>query len=130
MFDLAIDLGHGFLAAHGEHGMAEADQNSDETDGVRKRCVAQPAKRAPMIASQVGYGRETRQRGEMRAFNPQRVTAPDHHDYNHGCGHVHDAQSFLAGFGNSLDVFPPEIKRHRDGEYRSAAIHGNDRAGV
>jgi hypothetical protein len=34
---LIPDLGHRLLAAHREHGMAEANQNADEADGVRQR---------------------------------------------------------------------------------------------
>ena len=45
MLDLAIDLGQGFLAAHGQHGVAEADQNADQSDGVGQRGVLQPAQR-------------------------------------------------------------------------------------
>src|SRR5437588_12204970 len=33
-FNFTVHLGHGFLAAHGEDGMPEADQNSDKADGV------------------------------------------------------------------------------------------------
>ena len=37
MFDLPIDLRHGLFAAHGEHRVAQANQNGDECDGVRQR---------------------------------------------------------------------------------------------
>ena len=44
MLDLAIDLGHGLFAAHGQHGVTQADQNADQADCVGQRCVRnQPA---------------------------------------------------------------------------------------
>ena len=34
MLDLAIDLGHGLFAAHGQDRMSQADENADQPDGV------------------------------------------------------------------------------------------------
>ena len=40
MFDFPVNLGHGFLAAHGENGVAQPNQNSDEPYFVGKGGVA------------------------------------------------------------------------------------------
>ena len=47
MLDLAIDLRHRLFAAHGQHRVAQADQNADQSDGVGQRGVlaASPAHR-------------------------------------------------------------------------------------
>ena len=49
MFDFAIHLRHRFFAAHRQHRMAEADQDADESDGVRQPRVAQPTERVVRI---------------------------------------------------------------------------------
>src|ERR1700759_4356584 len=45
-FDFAIDLGEGFFAAHGEDGVAERDEDRDDTEHVRQAGMGQPAERA------------------------------------------------------------------------------------
>ena len=39
VFDFAIDLGERFFAAHGQHGMAESDENRDDAEHVRQAAV-------------------------------------------------------------------------------------------
>jgi hypothetical protein len=46
VLNLAIHLGHGFLAAHGEDGVSQSDQNTDERNRVRQRRVVQPSQSA------------------------------------------------------------------------------------
>ena len=36
-FNFTVYLGHGFLAAHGEDGMAQTDHDSNDSDCVRQR---------------------------------------------------------------------------------------------
>src|SRR5262249_62292016 len=45
VLDLAVDLRHRLFAAHREDGVAEANQDADESDRVRKPCVLGPAER-------------------------------------------------------------------------------------
>src|SRR5207249_12203683 len=42
MFNFPVHLGHGFLATHGENGVAEANQNANQADGVREGIVTEP----------------------------------------------------------------------------------------
>ena len=42
-------------------------------------------------------------------------TPRDQHDHHDG-DQLHDVQSFFAGFGNALGVFPPEISGDHDGK--------------
>ena len=119
MLDLAINLGHGFFAAHRENRMTQSDQNSDKTDRVRKRRVLQPTQCIVGI-DKVGEMRPWR---DLRATHRERVDAPRDHQHHHHGRDVHDAQGFLAGFGNAFDVFPPEVDGHKDGKEGRSRIH-------
>ena len=43
MLDFAVHLGQRFLAAHGQDGMAQSDQDADQRDGMWQAAEAQPA---------------------------------------------------------------------------------------
>ena len=116
MFDLAINLSHRFFAAHGENRMAETDQYANKADCVGKRGLVQPSQCASVYSLVINNVVQRWQGRKMSAAHPQRVTAPEHHEHNHDRGHVHDAQSFLARFVDSLNVLPPEIKRAQNSE--------------
>ena len=47
-----------------------------------------------------------------------RVDAPADQHHDHRRGDLHDAQGFVARFGDALDVLPPEIHGHDDGKTR------------
>ena len=44
MFDFAVDLSQRFFAAHGQHGVPEADEQDDPRN-VAEPCSIQPAQR-------------------------------------------------------------------------------------
>ena len=111
-FDFAIHLREGFFAAHGQHGMAERDEDSDDAEHVRKTAVRQPTQSIGPQA-QIMWRRPRRQRGVPHDHG---VNAPgDQHNHHYG-DQLHDMKSFFAGFGNALGVFPPEVHRHDDGK--------------
>ena len=58
MFDLAVDLGQRLLAAHGEHRMAEADQQHDQRN-ARRPGPQQPAQRLAIMVH-VNHSRQRR----------------------------------------------------------------------
>ena len=60
MCEFAINLGQGFFAAHGEHGVAKADDQSENAEHVRQFAVLPEAKRFVGVVD-VGEGREGRQ---------------------------------------------------------------------
>src|SRR2546430_16610295 len=43
MLDLTIDLRQGLFAAHGENGVAEGNENPEQSEGVGKLAAAQPS---------------------------------------------------------------------------------------
>ena len=45
-FDFAVHLRQRFFAAHGQHGMAESDEDGDDAEHVRKTAVGEPAQGA------------------------------------------------------------------------------------
>src|ERR1700736_5267182 len=111
-FDFAVDLGERFFAAHGQHGMAESNKNSDDAKGVRKTAVSQPSEGAGAKPEITRIGPWWQ--GGMA--HDDGVGAPrNQHDHHHG-DQLHDVQSFFAGFGNPFSVFPPEISGDHDGE--------------
>src|SRR6185437_12764073 len=122
VLDFAIHLSHGFLAAHRENGMAQSNQDSNETNRVRKRTAVQPAQRASVVTLVVSKVVKAGQRWKMRAAHPKRVTAPYNHDDDHRRRNLHDAQGFFAGLRNTLDVFPPEVERTNDRENRRRGV--------
>src|SRR5215471_4698790 len=61
------------------------------------------------------------QRRERRMAKPDGIQAPANQDHDHHSRELHDAHCFLAGFGNALDVVPPEIKGNENGEERGAS---------
>ena len=46
LFDFAVDLRQRFLAAHGQHGVTEGDEDGNDAEHMRKTAVRQPAKSA------------------------------------------------------------------------------------
>src|SRR5690348_1480412 len=121
MFDFAVDLRHGFLAAHGEDRMPKTDKNSDEAD-CRKSRVLQPSERATVFTFVVGDGVSAGKWRQVNAADNHGIAAPADHDYNHDGCDLHDAHGLFAGFMNALDVFPPEVNRAKDREYRGCCI--------
>ena len=61
--------------------------------------------------------------GRQRLRMPQqgeRSPAQQHH-HHHG-GHLHHLERFVAGLLNALDVLPPEIERHQDGDHHCGNV--------
>src|SRR6202453_3600456 len=111
-FDFAIDLRERFFAAHGEHGMAERDENRDDAEHVRQIRVNQPAQRLFAEVNVAGI-RKWRQR---RMAQDRGVNTPADQDHHHHGDQLHDVEGFFARFRNALGVFPPEVDRDDDGE--------------
>src|SRR5262245_8521727 len=112
MLDLAIDLRHRLFTAHRQHGMAEADHDSYETNRVWQRSVFQPAKGI------VGINKacKTWPRRQVCASHRDGVDGPGDQQDDHHRSHVHDPERLLTGLWNSFDVFPPEIECAQYGE--------------
>ena len=118
MLHFPVDLRQSFLTAHCENGVAESDKDSDQRDCMRQAAEAQPAQ-GFRRKRQIGTRRQRRQ---MSAAHPDGYDAPgNHHDHHHG-SHIHDPQRFSTGFGNSLDILPPEINRHGQGKLSRGGI--------
>src|ERR1022692_1677264 len=120
MFDLAIDLGQRFLAAHGQHRMAEAHQHHDEWN-ARGPGTQQPTERLMIVV----HGGGTGKRRQVRTGLGQRNQAPDNQQHHHHRGDLHDLQGAFAGFVNALGILPPEIKGNHDGEKRRKSVARN-----
>ncbi len=108
MFDFAVDLRQSFFAAHGEHGVAEADEKDDPGDVAEPGSV-KPAQRFFIQRNYAGMQRVRRQL-DGRAQN--RDGAPDEQYHHHHRGDGHDLQRFLAGLVHALGILPPEIAHH------------------
>ena len=121
MFDLAIDLGQSFFAAHGQHGVAEADEE-DDPGNVAEPGSVEPAQRFLVQRDYAGVQRVWRQLDGGSAQN--RDGAPDEQNHHHHRGDRHDLQGFLAGFVHALGILPPEIADHDDGQSRGEVVVG------
>src|ERR1700691_3612496 len=118
-FDFAVHLRERFLAAHGQHGVSERDENRDDAEHVRQAAVRQPSKRAAGEVDVAGI-RKWRQR---RMAQECGVNAPADQDHHHHGDQPHDVQRFFAGLGNALGIFPPEINGDDNGETRGDSAH-------
>src|ERR1051326_3265716 len=121
MFDLAVNLRHGFLAAHSEDRMAKTDENSDKADCWETR-VLQPSKRATVFTLVVSNRVSAGKWRQVSTAEKHGIAAPDDHDYNHDGRDLHDAHGLFAGLMNTLNVFPPEINRAENREYRRGCV--------
>src|SRR5215469_7064145 len=110
MFDLAVNLRHGFLAAHGEDRMAKTNENSNKADR-REPGVLQPSKRTTVFTLVVSNCVSAGEWRQVSTAEKHGVAAPDNHDYDHDGGDLHDTHGLFTGLVNTLDVFPPEINR-------------------
>ena len=118
MGQFAVDLGQRFLAAHGQHGMAEGDQDAENGEfrgqTVRQVGVLQKAQRFVAELQAVG----SRQRHGLVALLHQGNGRPAQQDDHHHRGDLHYPQGLLAGFLNPLGVLPPEVRWSRPGQIR------------
>src|SRR5271163_2031165 len=110
--DLAIDLGKGLLAAHGQNGMAESDEDGDDAEHLRKIAVPEPAQGA---AGEMNIARRGK-RGQRGMAVESGVNAPADEDDHHDGDELHDVEGFFAGFRNAFGVFPPEVDGDGNGE--------------
>ena len=125
MFDLAIDLGQSFFAAHGQHGVPEADEEDNPGENAERqmpepRCI-QPAQR---FFVQRHHARVQRVRRQLDGSAQNRDGAPDQQNHHHHRGDRHDLQSFLAGFVHALGILPPEVADDDDGQSRGEVVVG------
>src|SRR5260370_23175297 len=112
MLNFAVHLGEGFFAAHGQHRMAQADENGDDSGEMREMHAVEPA-HGVWLELQIF---RMRNRGERGMAEPDRVDAPGYKNHDHYSRDLHDAHRLLAGFVDALDVVPPEINGDEDGE--------------
>src|SRR5215467_4819552 len=103
MFDLAVNLRHGFLAAHSEDRVTETDENSYKPD-CRESRVLKPSQRAPMFALVVSNRVSAGKWRQVSAAQKHGVAAPANHDHDHDGRDLHDAHGLFAGLVNTLDV--------------------------
>src|SRR5580693_5059109 len=118
VFDLAVDLGQSLFAAHGEHGVSEADEKDDPGD-VAKPGSVEPAER---FLVQWNYAGVQRVRRQLDRCAQNRNGAPDDQDYHHDGGDRHDLQGLLAGFMHALSILPPEVGHYDHGQARGEVI--------
>src|ERR1051326_6290062 len=107
VLNLPIYLCEGLLAAHGQHGVAEADKGDDPGQMTDPSSV-EPAERFLVQKNDAWVKRI----GWNIDRNPEeRNHTPDDKNNHHDGGDRHDLKGFLAGFVNALNVFPPEVDR-------------------
>ena len=117
----AIYLGQRFKSAHGKHGVAECDDDRHNRDCRPYGSVKPPE----TFLGELQVFRRRSRRNLRRALGNQGNGTPHQKHDNHYGHYLHDAQGFGAGFGNSLDVQPPEVKRHGDCEEDCKRIRRN-----
>src|SRR5229473_4095495 len=116
MLDFAVDLRERLFAAHGEDRMAKSNEDGDDSGEMSEMHSVEPA-HGVWPELQVFRIGKRRERGMPE---PDRVDAPADQDHNHHGRDLHDAHSLLAGFGDALNVVPPEISGDEDGEESGA----------
>src|SRR5580700_2890898 len=122
MFDLAVDLREGLLAAHGQHGVSEADEDNDQRQMAEPGAV-EPAQRLLVEL----HDSSTQRVGRYLDGNPEDSDgAPDNQDHDHNRGDDHDLQSFFAGLVDALYVLPPEIKNDENGKGSGEVVLGKN----
>src|SRR6202042_1117738 len=107
MLNLPIDLGKAFLAAHGQQRVTEGHENAEQTEHLDV-CESRPAQESESVIAEL----EICDRGgrrQMSAANEHRIYAPDHEDYHHHGGDLHNLHGLAARLLDALDVFPPVI---------------------
>jgi hypothetical protein len=126
VLNFAIDLRHGLLAAHGQNGVTQPNQDADQSDRVRQAGCAQPTK-SILRESEICSPRQWR---EVSPLHAERIDAPADHQDDHDCGHILDAQGFLTGLRDAFGVLPPEVNRDQRRKERSGEIHGKGETSV
>src|SRR5260370_34215911 len=103
MVEFAVQLGEGFVAAHGQHGMAKAYEDGEDPSEMREMHSIEPT-HGVRFEFQVF---RMRNRGERGMAEPDRVDAPGYKNHDHYSRDLHDAHGLLAGLVDALDVVPP-----------------------
>ena len=112
VFSRFFNLGQSLFAAHGQHGVAEADENNNPHD-VAEPCSIEPAKR---FLIERNHTRVQRIRRQYDGRAQDRNGAPNKQNHHHHCRDDHDLQGLLAGFVHALRVLPPEVNHHHHGQ--------------
>ena len=124
--EFPIYLRQRFFAAHGEHGVPEADDESQNAEHVRQFAVLPEAERFVAIVN-VGQGGEGRQ---VAAYLEQGEKRPAQQHHHHDGRDLHDPERLFAGFFDALDVFPPEVERDGHGKHNRGAVNPYLRSAV
>src|SRR5882724_8837913 len=93
--NFAVDLGEGFFAAHGEDGVAEGDEDSEEAEQVDGVGVLEESEGTVVEVEVLGRGPGDRL---VAVFEDGDGGPGQEDDHHHGCD-LHYAESFFAGFG-------------------------------
>ncbi len=101
MLDLAVDLGQRFLAAHGQHRMAEGHQDAEQAQ--HRRQLGVPRKPSASLLKCRFDG--TWQRRQIGPDVEGRIDPPAQQDHHHDRGDLHDFQGLVAGFLDALQMF-------------------------
>ena len=110
--NFAVHLGQRFFTAHGQHGVAESDQDAEQADALSPVDIFQEPK---SFRAEVKVFRD-RQRRQWRCVVNDRVEGPAHQYHHHHRGDLHYAERLVTGLFNPLDVFPPVITGHQQGK--------------
>src|SRR5260370_24737008 len=111
MSEFTIDLGERFFAAHGQHGVAEGNQDSEQSEHSGKTLLGQAVtEKAERFFGEMKVLRNRKRNGVVSRLDEGKCR-PGEQDDHHDGGDLHDAESFLAGLLDALGIFPPVIDR-------------------
>src|SRR5438309_864462 len=118
MANLAVNLGQRLLAAHGQDGVAESHHDPENSEKARQVWILNEPQRFLGEMQIAGHWP-----GRQRLRMPQQgERSPAQQQYHHHGGYLHYLERLVAGLLNALDVLPPEIKRHQDGDHHCGNV--------
>src|SRR5207249_1726136 len=110
MFDLTVDLGQSFFAAHRQHRVPEPYESDDEHQ-VAEESAVQPTHRLAVDGHDAGMQGIRRKLHRDLEYSDG---APDEQDHDHDGRDNHDLKGLPAGFVNALNVLVPEVENDDD----------------
>src|SRR4051812_48990616 len=108
--------------------MPKADEYENPWQACEQREITEPAERITMGSVIGGENSCCARRWWQvmsRRYENNGDNAPHDQDDYHDRGDLHDAQCFLAGLVNALNVLPPEIHHDPDGKYDGEVVATN-----
>jgi len=119
VLDLPIDLGQRFLAAHGQNGMSESHQNSEDPQHVGQLRAAQESQ---CVVGEMQI-RRNRQRRQLGMDVEGGEEAPAQQQNHHHGSHLHHGQRLVRRLLNALQVLPPVVDGDHRGQNRRHFVH-------